>query len=907
MKVQTRSAFVLLFAATAALTLLPIMSAGETDSRLTAPQATADVDFQTWIDANSILMFVTNKGSIAYDNGAYFGKSDGLYYPFSGISDIVSGFNDLSVIYAGSIWIGGVDSASGDTLITSGQHDTDWGVGPIVGDSSAPGAETNPAYRVYKLYRDSLADNPNQDYLEWPTGDGAPLDGEGNPLSLGDQTLWSVYNDLNVNAHVGARGTAGRGLGVEVHQTVWASPGTSVDTTYDCTHLRTSHLGGTNATIYVQIVDTAALNQHTYQVVVEDSGDGPVWHLIDMTILDTVLAGQTTTYNNNPVVTEGFRVQINVPGGGFESFEVVANAAGAIDPPESGAAPWAFFPVPTEVDQVGYPTENQQVGDAEWLFHTADNGGSCGDGDRYYFDDFLSRSTRDGANMPAIAQFDYEMRFTGSNANPGVNGSYAIEWYNDDNVFWVPFELWNIGKGTPDDPGDDFRLVPFIMDDGDDNTFNLESWGCIDSASHGGDGEHVVSGGDNDPFTDWVYWLSPVDQTPGESGYLAEETAMLAGGYDASGLEDEILARTVLVNWNGGVEPPFNQDIPEEGTVFRIRTAKNIPADSFSFAADVPIITVSGNEGSSVYARFKMINKGDKTLKDFYACIWFDPDLGDANDDLVGCDTLDDVFFCYNAYPEDTEYGTRPPAVGAKILEGPIVPSPGDVAHVDGVPVPNYKNLGMGSFAMFVNPYGPDTPTQSYYFMRGLQKDGSPIPNGSLYFCPGDPVTGTGDLDVNPADRRMMANVGPFTFRPGDTQQVVIRLSAARASDRLASVSELRSVLNQPYLYPTDVDDPPGPDGLPADYALEQNYPNPFNPATTIEYSLPTRSEVTISIYNILGQEVKTLVNTTKPAGNYVARWDGTDRTGERVASGVYFYRIKADDYVSSKKMLLLK
>jgi len=94
---------------------------------------------------------------------------------------------------------------------------------------------------------------------------------------------------------------------------------------------------------------------------------------------------------------------------------------------------------------------------------------------------------------------------------------------------------------------------------------------------------------------------------------------------------------------------------------------------------------------------------------------------------------------------------------------------------------------------------------------------------------------------------------------------------------------------------------------IPASYKLSQNYPNPFNPMTTIDYSVVTRSQVTISIYSILGREINTILNEEKSAGNYSIQWNGEDSEGNRVASGIYFYQIKAGDFINSKKMLMLK
>jgi len=94
---------------------------------------------------------------------------------------------------------------------------------------------------------------------------------------------------------------------------------------------------------------------------------------------------------------------------------------------------------------------------------------------------------------------------------------------------------------------------------------------------------------------------------------------------------------------------------------------------------------------------------------------------------------------------------------------------------------------------------------------------------------------------------------------------------------------------------------------IPQTFSLAQNYPNPFNARTVIKYSLPKDSKVEITIYNILGRKVKTLVNEHQKAGYKTVIWDGKNQKGNEVATGVYFYRITADDFVQSKKMLLLK
>ena len=93
----------------------------------------------------------------------------------------------------------------------------------------------------------------------------------------------------------------------------------------------------------------------------------------------------------------------------------------------------------------------------------------------------------------------------------------------------------------------------------------------------------------------------------------------------------------------------------------------------------------------------------------------------------------------------------------------------------------------------------------------------------------------------------------------------------------------------------------------PMSYSLSPNYPNPFNPETTINYEVPKTGRLTLKIYNVLGQEVKTLVDENLEPGYYRALWDGKDSTGRQMASGVYFYRIKSEGFAKSLKMMLLK
>jgi hypothetical protein len=110
---------------------------------------------------------------------------------------------------------------------------------------------------------------------------------------------------------------------------------------------------------------------------------------------------------------------------------------------------------------------------------------------------------------------------------------------------------------------------------------------------------------------------------------------------------------------------------------------------------------------------------------------------------------------------------------------------------------------------------------------------------------------------------------------------------------------------------PLDVDDGRTHAALPMNFDLHQNYPNPFNPSTTISYTLrPTSGRLprtTLSIFNLLGQQVVMLVDKVQLPGAYNVQWDGSSKSGQQVATGIYFYKLSRGADSQSRKMILLK
>jgi len=146
---------------------------------------------------------------------------------------------------------------------------------------------------------------------------------------------------------------------------------------------------------------------------------------------------------------------------------------------------------------------------------------------------------------------------------------------------------------------------------------------------------------------------------------------------------------------------------------------------------------------------------------------------------------------------------------------------------------------------------------------------------------------------------------GTSTQTPGsDLSSFNVSLSSYGSA--VYTISTQEEMVNLPPIPPiVSVDDQVA--DIPEDFHLFQNFPNPFNPSTTIRYSIVEPGNVSIKIYDVLGREVKTLVNELRTVGTYSSTWNGYNNFGNKVSSGIYFYRIEADLFVNTKKMVLLK
>ena len=153
--------------------------------------------------------------------------------------------------------------------------------------------------------------------------------------------------------------------------------------------------------------------------------------------------------------------------------------------------------------------------------------------------------------------------------------------------------------------------------------------------------------------------------------------------------------------------------------------------------------------------------------------------------------------------------------------------------------------------------------------------------------------------------RVLVFSFGDANIPSGPVDLLAIPLENACTLTSLEVVDDKGNIM-EAKLGQTGISDQPTRD-LPKSFALLPNHPNPFNPETSIEYTLPADCQVTLAVYNILGQKVRTLINEHQSAGLKSVRWDGKDDSGNQVSAGVYFYSIKADNFTQAKKMILLK
>ncbi len=275
-----------------------------------------------------------------------------------------------------------------------------------------------------------------------------------------------------------------------------------------------------------------------------------------------------------------------------------------------------------------------------------------------------------------------------------------------------------------------------------------------------------------------------------------------------------------------------------------------------------------------VVLRYKLKNGGASALNNMYAGIVADLDMGaSAATNLGEADTL----VRHAVYMRQRT--TQNPCIGLKLLEG------------------TYRNAAL----MRNNHVNASYPGYVYNNTTNLWNDST-----ALKFLNGTLKKASAMATADTADYSLWISAGPFSLSPGDSTMVAFAFVAGdTSSDFWATCDSAQAVYDRTFL--TGVAGGPLQPLAPGSVALYQNHPNPFRSATALAFQLPSRQHVRVSVYNVAGQRVRTLVDGVQEAGRHSVAWDGRDEAGRHVSAGVYFSALEAEGGTLARKMILVK
>ena len=891
---RTVRLLMLLAVATSGLAALPAASA----TRSLRPARATTLDDLNRIDANHVSMVVKNTGSFAFDTPV---GGAGLEFPKG---------SGKTAVFAAGLWVAATRSSS--LRVSVSEYSDDFRPGNAPGGVAA--SPSDPAFKVYKLLRVYPdAGSRTLALAAWNSGAlpyGAPsvsVLGDGTLNITGDQMLWSVYNDV---AKVpGAQNGAGTALplGIEVQQTTWAYDrpgpyGRTVFKKYRLINRGGTPLVGTHVGLWADPdlggfnddlvgCDSAAALGYCYNASNADQQYGTAPPAVGFDLLRGPAGA--------PVLPEqlSFSKYTNGtdPRDSLETYSLMQglNADGSpkINPVTLGRTRFSVSGDPvTNQGWLDSSPSDRRLMLACGPFTIAPGAASevtfaimVGQGmDRLNSvsvlreTDAVIQASFDGSPLDSDAkridanQVSMVVQNTGSIALDHVLFTAGLEFPKGSAKTAVyAAGVWAAAKRTGDlrvsvsEYSDDFR-------------------------PGGAPGGVAVPGGDP---TAMVYKLQRVYPEPVVRDLaLADWTAGAVpnGAPPVSLLGDGTLG----IAGDQMLWSVYNDAAKIAGLHNSAGTALplGIEVQQTTWAYDRP-----GPAGGTVFTTYRVLNRGASPLDSTYLGLWVDPDLGGASDDLVGCDTTTALGYCYNATNADLQYGSTPPAVGFDLLRGPSV---GPVT------------LGLRAFNKYANGTDPSNPLQTWYLMRGLNADGSaklnPVTLGpTRYSVSGDPVTSSGWLDTTPGDRRLMLTCGPFTMAPGEAKEATFAILLAQGTDRLNSVSVLRSsdaVIQTAF----DANTLPllaAPPVAHAQLSLSAPWPNPARRRWSVAFTTPSAGRVTLEVVDVTGRRVLERSLGEMPAGPHTSVFDAQ---ASRLAAGVYFVKVLHAGGSASRRVVLL-
>ena len=225
--------------------------------------------------------------------------------------------------------------------------------------------------------------------------------------------------------------------------------------------------------------------------------------------------------------------------------------------------------------------------------------------------------------------------------------------------------------------------------------------------------------------------------------------------------------------------------------------------------------------------------------------------------------------------------------------------NPIDTLPVIDIVTPAFSKTVRGAIDYEATAFDPDVGT--------VNGAGIDTVNFVLGYPEGDDPFGEGTTFIILAEKLLTSL--PYIFHvetsglPDEAYRLFVEAVSQNGGTNTAALNHI--IDNTGPSVPTSVNGEPV--AVPRTFQLQQNYPNPFNPSTTIAYSVEQAGNVELSIYDLLGRKIRSLVQESKPVGAYSVLWSGRDDAGRLVASGSYFYQLRVGAFISTKRMLLLK
>jgi hypothetical protein len=243
---------------------------------------------------------------------------------------------------------------------------------------------------------------------------------------------------------------------------------------------------------------------------------------------------------------------------------------------------------------------------------------------------------------------------------------------------------------------------------------------------------------------------------------------------------------TVLIPAPQGGTPVTGPDLPGDLALWSVFNDAN-PASHRNHAGGSPplglevrqtVFAFDTTPGNAAFVRWTLVHEGTAPLESLFVTFWIDPDLGGAGDDLVGWDASLQMGYVYNATNTDNAYGTRPPALGVRLVND------------------SWNGL-IGAFNTYIGGTDPQDSLETYNLIRGLRANGDEwLTPGTLeptrFPFPGDPVIHAGWLDTLLTDKRLMVSAGPIDLVPGDSASILFEIVVGQGVDRLDSIRQLR-------------------------------------------------------------------------------------------------------------------